>query len=137
MTTGGVPILFIGPERYTAARAAFIIAQEREPVGYVKSSCEMPACVAPAHQTDRTMREARREAEREEAARLAAADVDEQAVELAVAGRLAETKLTPAEKRLAVSIAPPSMPVSILARRIGACSRTVKALRAELVGASS
>lgn len=136
-TTGGTPVLFVGPERYTVSRAGFLLAQEREPVGYVKSTCGEDWCVAKEHQADREMREEAKAAARAEAERLAAEDVDDWAVELAVAGRLPSPRLSPAEKRAAVRAAPATMPVIVLARRIGACSRTVKALRAELQGAVS
>lgn len=134
--TGGTPILFVGPERYTVSRAAFLLAQEREPVGYVKSTCRLDWCVALDHQADRRMRDEAKAAERAEAERLAAEDVDEWAVELAVAGRLPSPRLSPAEKRAAVRAAPAALPTYVLARRIGACFRTVKALRADLEGAT-
>lgn len=137
VATGGTPILFVGPERYTVSRAAFLLAQDREPVGYVKSSCGLAWCVAREHQADRQMREEYKAAQRAEAERLAAEAVDEWAVELAVAGELPEPRLSPAEKRAAVRAAPAGLPTYILARRIGSCSRTVKALRAELAGAVS
>ncbi|MXM66743.1 hypothetical protein GR925_25760 [Streptomyces sp. HUCO-GS316] len=136
LTTGDIPILFVRKERHTAARVAFLLQQGREPVGNVKSSCGLLWCVAPAHQADRVMRDAVRAAAREEE-RAAAALVDELAVELALAGRLADPRLSPAEKRAAVALAPPAMPVITLARRLGCCTRTVKTLRAELAGATS
>ncbi|MDX3345983.1 hypothetical protein PV387_23125 [Streptomyces sp. ME02-6987-2C] len=126
--TRGTPIVFVRKERLTAARVAFVIAQGREPVGYAKAGCDRAGCVEPGHQTDRPMRAARREQDRA----AAAPAVDEVAVELAVQGRLPQPRLSPEEKRAAVRLAPTTMPVITLARRIGACSRTVKKLRAEV-----
>ncbi|MDQ0961949.1 hypothetical protein QFZ66_005827 [Streptomyces sp. B4I13] len=42
----------------TAYRVAFRLHHQREPVGYLTRSCEIPGCVAGAHQRDLTMREA-------------------------------------------------------------------------------
>lgn len=43
---------------YSARRVAFAMAQGREPVGRVLSSCGHPWCVAPEHATDAPMRRA-------------------------------------------------------------------------------
>ncbi|MFJ5038017.1 hypothetical protein [Streptomyces parvulus] len=125
VSSTGTPMLFVGKERFTAARAGFLLAHGREPVGNVKPGCGRASCVEPDHLEDRPMRDARRAAERAQPDPI----VDEMAVELAVAGRLRAPDLSPAEKAAAVALAPPSMPVITLARRIGACSRTVKKLR--------
>ncbi|PWI16063.1 hypothetical protein DI272_19225 [Streptomyces sp. Act143] len=124
LASGGTPVMFFDGEKISAARVAFRIAYGRQPVGYVKCGCELAGCVEPRHQTDRLIRQEQR--------RPPEPVVDMVAVELAVAGELDDPGLTPAEKREAVRLAPPTMPVYILARRIGACSRTVKALRAEV-----
>ncbi|KQW13589.1 hypothetical protein [Streptomyces sp. Root369] len=126
--TTGTPMVYVRKERITAARLAFQLAQGRDPVDYVKPGCVRARCIEPAHQTDRLMREAQRAAERA----VEPLPVDELAVELAVKGRLPAPRLNPEEKRAAVRLAPPTMPVNTLARRIGACTRTVKRLRAEV-----
>ncbi|WP_328434510.1 hypothetical protein [Streptomyces sp. NBC_00425] len=121
LDSSGTAMLYVGKERITAARAAFLLAHGRPPAGNAKPGCSLAGCVAPAHMEDREMRAARRAKP--------ALDVDEWVVELAVAGHLRDPGLNPAEKAAAVALAPRSMPVITLARRIGCCTRTVKKLR--------
>lgn len=43
--------------RYSARRVAFRMQYGREPAGLVLPTCDLPACVAPAHMGDRQTRE--------------------------------------------------------------------------------
>ncbi|MFB0617292.1 hypothetical protein [Streptomyces sp. AGS-58] len=56
----GTPVVRYRTRIETAYRVAFRLHNQREPVGNLTRSCEIPGCVAGEHQRDRIMREALR-----------------------------------------------------------------------------
>jgi hypothetical protein len=64
VSSKGVAVVWIRSTARSAARIAFQLRHGREPVGNVKSTCEMEQCVAGSHLEDRPMREANRRADR-------------------------------------------------------------------------
>lgn len=47
----------VGNRRISAYRIAFRIGNGRDPVGYVRTGCDQPGCVHPAHVEDQPMRD--------------------------------------------------------------------------------
>lgn len=121
----GMPMLFVDGVRYTAARAGFLIAEDRPPVGYVKPVCGWSGCVEPDHLGDRLVREELRAQERQREADL----IDMTAVTRALHGSPPFPPLTPAEKQTALALADPSTPTAALARRVGCAWKTARRRR--------
>lgn len=53
----GTPFFRWATKKYSPARVAFVMQHGRAPVGNALPGCDYPGCVAPAHITDRPMRD--------------------------------------------------------------------------------